>query len=225
MQRALVVEDELATRLVVAGILRAHGLDVTVAADGEEAWELHRKSPFPLVVTDWMMPRTTGVELARKIRSVPSDSYTYVLVVTSLSAREHTLQAFEAGADDMLSKPVDAEQIGARLGVARRFLEAHARKAEEAYRSSLEAMQSELGHEHAALGQNLSALVRLYRGQGALARARAFLRREIDVTLAAHGPDHPRLGELRAQLAAMKDPTPVAEPTSADAAASLTSAR
>lgn len=213
MQRALVVDDELATRVMVAGILRAQGLAVTMAADGEEAWQLHEKDPFPLVVTDWMMPKVSGVELAAKIRARGGDAYTYILVVTSLSAREHTLQAFEAGADDMLSKPVDAEQIAARLGVAKRFLEAHARKAEEAYRSSLDALQSELGHEHAALGQSLAALVNLYRGQGAMARARAFLRREIDVTVRAHGEAHPRVAELREQLAALKDPPDASAPS------------
>lgn len=203
--RALVVDDELATRTLLIGLARANGLEVTSAADGDEAWELHRADPFPLVMTDWMMPRMSGLELTDRIRaSQRSDTYTYVLVVTTLSAREDTLKAFQAGADDMLSKPVDAAQISARVAVARRFLAAHARRAEEAYLSSLDAMQSELGHEHAALSTNLAALSKLYRGQGAVARARAFLRREIDVLLASEGESHPRLAQLREELTALK---------------------
>ncbi len=203
--RALVVDDDLATRALVAGLVRNQGFTVTTAADGEEAWALFEKEPFPLVVTDWMMPRLTGVELAAKIRgALQPSAYSYVLVVTTLSAREHTLTAFEAGADDMLSKPVDAAQIAARMGVAQRFLDAHAKRAEEAFASSLQALQTELGHDHVALAQNLASLSMLYRGRGAWARARAFVRREIDVVVQAHGEDHPRVAQLRAELASLQ---------------------
>lgn len=205
--RALVVDDELATRLLVAGLVRANGLVVTAASDGAEAWALHQADPFPLVVTDWMMPNKTGIELVEHIRAGQApDAYTYVLVVTTLSTREHTLRAFEAGADDMLSKPVDADQIAARLGVAQRFLGAHTRRAEEAFTTSLEAMQIELGHEHVALATNLAALSKVYRGRGALARARAFVRREIDLVITTHGAEHPRVAHLRAELATLADP-------------------
>ncbi|MBX7190726.1 MAG: response regulator [Sandaracinaceae bacterium] len=203
--RALVVDDELATRILLTGLARANGLEVVAAADGDEAWELYKARPFPMVMTDWMMPKMSGIELTQKIRAAQTaDAYTYILVITTLSAREHTLRAFEAGADDMLCKPVDAEQIAARLAVGRRFLGAHARRAEEAYLSSLETMQAELGHEHSSLAGNLSALSKLYRGQGAIARARAFLRREIDVLIASEGERHPRVDALRAELASMK---------------------
>jgi len=205
--RALVVDDELATRALLSGLLRAAGLEVTVASDGDEAWQLHEAKPFPLVVTDWMMPKMTGIELVERIRgSQLPETYTYILVVSTLSASELTLRAFQAGADDMLSKPVDAPQIGARLAVAQRFLGAHARSQEAAFSASLVAMQSELGHEHVALTTNLSALAQLYRGRGALARARAFIRREIEVRIHAHGPDDPRVAELRAELASLQDP-------------------
>lgn len=203
--RALVVDDELATRILLSGLARANGLEVVSASDGDEAWKLHEADPFPLVMTDWMMPRMSGIELTQRIRAAQRpDTYTYVLVITTLSAREHTLRAFEAGADDMLCKPADAEQIAARIAVARRFLAAHALRAEEAYRTSLEAMQAELGHEHAALAGNLSALSKLYRGQGAAARARAFLRREIDLLVSTSGEADPRVATLRRELAELR---------------------
>ncbi|MBN8610595.1 MAG: response regulator [Deltaproteobacteria bacterium] len=202
--RALVVDDELSTRILLQGLARANGLEVVCASDGDEAWELHRRSPFPLVLTDWMMPTMSGIELTQRIRAGSSaELYTYVLVVTTLSAREHTLRAFEAGADDMLCKPVDADQLAARIGVARRFLTAHGRRAEEAYSASLETLQTELGHQHTSLTDNLSALVRLYRGRGAVARARAFLRREIDLVVATAGEGDSRVAALRAELASM----------------------
>lgn len=202
--RALVVDDELSSRILLQGLARANGLEVVCASDGDEAWELHRRSPFPLLLTDWMMPTMSGIELTQRIRAAASpELYTYVLVVTTLSAREHTLRAFEAGADDMLCKPVDADQLAARIGVARRFLAAHGRRAEEAYASSLETMQTELGHQHVALTDSLSALVKLYRGRGAVARARAFLRREIDLVVATAGEGDSRVAALRAELASM----------------------
>jgi DNA-binding response OmpR family regulator len=202
--RALVVDDELATRILLQGLARANGLEVVCASDGDEAWELHRERPFPLVLTDWMMPRMSGIELTQRIRAGSSpELYTYVLVITTLSAREHTLRSFEAGADDMLCKPVDAEQVAARIGVARRFLAAHGRRAEEAYLGSLETLQTELGHQHAALGDSLATLAKLYRGRGAVARARAFVRREIDLVVATSGEADPRVAALRAELASM----------------------
>ena len=202
--RALVVDDELATRTLLVGLARAQGLEVTAASDGEEAWKLFEGRPFPLVLTDWIMPKVNGLELTRQIRATSAaQEYTYVLVITTLSAREHTLTAFEAGADDMLVKPPDAAQIAARIGVARRFLDAHARRAEQAYLGSLEQLQTELGHEHVALTGNLAALASHYRGRGAHARARAFLRREIDVLAAAEGERDPRVLALREELRAL----------------------
>ena len=204
-ETVLVVDDDEGVRYTLTGILEDDGLRVVGAADGEEALRELAKTPVDLVVSDVRMPKMSGIELTQKIRAAQTaDAYTYILVITTLSAREHTLRAFEAGADDMLCKPVDAEQIAARLAVGRRFLGAHARRAEEAYLSSLETMQAELGHEHSSLAGNLSALSKLYRGQGAIARARAFLRREIDVLIASEGERHPRVDALRAELASMK---------------------
>ncbi len=201
--RALVVDDELATRTLVAGLLKGHGLTVSTAVDGADAWEQYSREPFPIVVTDWMMPDVDGIELVRRIRATPRDAYTYVLVVTTLSKREHTFRAFETGADDMLSKPVDDAQIAARMQVAQQFLRAHAESAETAFLRSLELLQGEVGADHLSVTPNLSALAKLYRGRGALARARAFMRREIDVIVSAHGPDDPRVAALREELRAL----------------------
>lgn len=202
--RALVVDDERATRTLVAGVLKGHGLEISTAVDGADAWAQHLADPFPIVVTDWMMPNVDGIELVRRIRAEkPRDGYTYILVVTTLSEREHTHRAFETGADDMVCKPVDAAQIGARITVAKQFLAAHAKGAEEAFLRSLELLQGEIGPDHLSVTPNLAALAKLYRGRGALARARAFMRREIDVITAVHGAQDPRVAALREELRAL----------------------
>ncbi|MFO0682502.1 MAG: response regulator [Sandaracinus sp.] len=202
--RALVVDDELATRTLVAGVVRGLGLEVSVAVDGADAWAQHLADPFPIVVTDWMMPNVDGIELVRRIRGEkPRTGYTYILVVTTLSKREHTYRAFETGADDMVCKPVDAAQIGARITVAKQFLAAHETGAEEAYLHSLELLQGEIGADHLSVTPSLAALAKLYRGRGAVARARAFMRREIDVITSVHGPDDPRVAALREELRAL----------------------
>lgn len=120
--RILVAEDDRVMRLVLETRLRKMGHTVVVAEDGESAWEIYRDTSPNLVITDWMMPRLTGPELCMRIRNNQSGHYTFVILLTALAERFNYVEGMKAGADDFLTKPVDMEELNARLRVAERIL-------------------------------------------------------------------------------------------------------
>jgi diguanylate cyclase (GGDEF)-like protein len=88
-----------------------------------------------VVITDWVMPGTDGLQLCRLIRGQHAEAYTYVILATSLGERNHVLEAMEAGADDYLTKPLDPYDLEARLVAAKRVTSLHAELAR--YRTEL----------------------------------------------------------------------------------------
>lgn len=122
MLRILAVEDEAISRRVLSATLERLGHQVTLASDGREAWQAFLTHQMDVVITDWMMPELDGLELIRRIREAPRERYTYVVLLTALEGRQRYLDGMNAGADDLLSKPLDPEELHARLRVAERIL-------------------------------------------------------------------------------------------------------
>ncbi|HTP13711.1 MAG TPA: response regulator, partial [Bacteroidota bacterium] len=102
--------------------LQAMGHTVTMAMDGEEAWDLYRTGRPQIVITDWMMPKIDGLEFTRMVRAHRDEFYAYVIFLTVLHGKGSFLEAMEAGADDYITKPFDLQQLKARLRVAERIL-------------------------------------------------------------------------------------------------------
>lgn len=120
--KVLAAEDDPVTRRILVAVLEQLGHAVIQAVDGQVAWEQFQLEPVDAVITDWMMPRMDGIELTRRIRAEPRERYTYVLMLTALNGRDRYLDGMKAGADDFLPKPVDREELHARLRVADRIL-------------------------------------------------------------------------------------------------------
>lgn len=121
--RVLIAEDDAVSRLILRKALEELGFAVVAARDGAEAWKLFQQEPFPIVISDWMMPEMDGLELCRRIRAHQSRGYTYFILLTARDSKEDRLHAIEVGADDFLSKPLDRAELAARLSVARRILD------------------------------------------------------------------------------------------------------
>src|SRR4051794_17633487 len=83
--KVLIADDEPISRRLLQSFLEKWGYRVAVAADGAEAWELFQREPFPLVVSDWMMPGVDGLELIRRIRSFPRPGYVFTILLTARS--------------------------------------------------------------------------------------------------------------------------------------------
>jgi diguanylate cyclase (GGDEF)-like protein len=123
--RVLVADDDEASRFVVGAMVARLGHHVELAAGGEEAWAEYQRSGADVLLTDWMMPGLDGPELCRRIRQRPEGLYTYVIMLSALSEREHVLEAMRAGADDHLAKPLHPLDLEARLVAATRVTALH----------------------------------------------------------------------------------------------------
>ncbi len=118
----LIVEDDPVAALLLERIFQNQGVRVNVAENAEVAIKLHRSHPYRLIISDWMLPGQSGVDLCRDIRQLGGE-YVYFMVCTSRIQRQDRLQAFESGVDDFISKPVDREELLARVKVASRLIQ------------------------------------------------------------------------------------------------------
>ncbi len=120
--KILVAEDDAVSRLILEKTVQGWGHSAIACDSGTAAWTLYRTGEFRLVISDWMMPEMDGPELCRKIRSLQRTDYTYVILLTAKTGKENFLEGMEAGADDYLTKPFDADELKVRLSVAERIL-------------------------------------------------------------------------------------------------------
>ena len=120
----LAADDEPTSLLLVETALRNLGHLCLSATDGDEAWETFQTRRPDVVITDWLMPGLTGLELCRKIRAHPA-RYTYVIMVTGQSSHDQMFEGMSAGADDYLVKPLNADDLELRLIAAARVTSLH----------------------------------------------------------------------------------------------------
>jgi two-component system cell cycle response regulator len=122
--RALVADDDTASRILLQKVLGKWGYDVVMASGGEEAWKILTGDNAPdLAVLDWMMPELDGVEVCRRIRALDLSSPPYLILLTSRGDKQDIATGLEAGAADYVQKPFDHDELRARLLVGRRFAE------------------------------------------------------------------------------------------------------
>ncbi len=135
--KILIAEDESGFALILRRTLEKNGHVVTVTTDGAEAWAALEREEFPLVISDWMMPKMSGPALCRRIRARVDASYTYVILLTSRHERQDRMEGLYSGADDFIKKPLERGELLARLAVAQRILVMQ----EDLQRRSMETVQ------------------------------------------------------------------------------------
>jgi putative two-component system response regulator len=114
-ERILIVDDELAARTALAVLLRREGYEVFEASDGASALAACASFRPDLVLLDILMPGMSGFEVCRRIKATPETRLTPVVLITGLSATEDRIQGINSGADDLLSKPIDINELMARV--------------------------------------------------------------------------------------------------------------
>jgi two-component system cell cycle response regulator len=119
----LVVDDSPVYRKLVEQVLAGEPFALLFARNGAEALDLYQKHSPCMVITDWMMPDFSGLELCERIRADNSRPYTYLILMTSNTEKGSVVKGLQAGADDYLTKPFDPGEMLARIGVGRRIID------------------------------------------------------------------------------------------------------
>ena len=146
--RILIAEDDRISRTVLVRSLERLGYECECAQDGVQALEMHDTGDFQMIISDWMMPAMDGLELCRQVRRRGEDAgagYTYFVLLTAQETKESFVAGMEAGADDYLTKPLDRDQMRARLIAADRIMSLHQKLANQA--SELEQLNQQLFDE------------------------------------------------------------------------------
>jgi diguanylate cyclase (GGDEF)-like protein len=123
--KILIADDDDASRRIIQLVPRVLGHECHVVTDGTEAWDAFRTLRPDVVISDWMMPGLSGVELCQNIRAHSPRSYTYFIMVTSSGDLEQILEGMNAGADDYLVKPLNPDDLRLRLVAAERVTALH----------------------------------------------------------------------------------------------------
>ena len=123
--KLLIADDSPVCCKLVESALSAQNFETFFATSGQEAIEIFTQHRPDLVITDWMMPDLTGVELCKRVREDFKESYAYIILLTSMNDKRELSAGLAAGADDYLTKPFEPEELRARLGVGCRVIEFH----------------------------------------------------------------------------------------------------
>ena len=120
--KVLVVDDQTTARDAAAHALTHAGYEVHTAADGYEALDVLATCDCQLVVSDWKMPRMSGIDLCRAIRGGDFRGYVYFVMLTSNGRTQHAVEALSAGADDYVVKPFNSAELILRVNTGRRII-------------------------------------------------------------------------------------------------------
>ncbi|WP_292019457.1 fused response regulator/phosphatase [Maritimibacter sp. UBA3975] len=146
IRHVLVVDDSRAQRRVLVSTLTRYGFEVIEAETGQEALEILHATDIDLIISDWMMPGMDGLSLCQKFREMPRDRYGYFILLTSKSDKGAVAQGLDIGADDFLNKPVNPEEMRARIAAGDRILR----------------MERELNEKNRLVSATLSEISQLY---------------------------------------------------------------
>ncbi len=120
----LVADDDVATRDLIAGTLRASGYEVETAVDGQQAVERVAKGGIDVVLLDAVMPRLSGFDACRTIRGLGADFVSVALVFTKTDAKSR-IEALKIGADGYVCKPFEQTELLVCVSSALRMKRAH----------------------------------------------------------------------------------------------------
>ncbi len=146
MKLVLVVDDSRLQRRILSKSLDKWGFEVVEAESGEDAIVFCQQRQPDLILSDWMMPGMSGLEFCQKFRALSGDHYAYFILLTSKSEKEEVARGLDSGADDFLTKPVDKNELRARIKAGERILH----------------MQRELTETNRLITDTLDELQRVY---------------------------------------------------------------
>ncbi len=143
----LLVDDDRIHSRILEARLKGQGYQVLIANSGESALEQARLSPPTLILCDWLMDGLDGLDVCRAIKQDPALEATHFILLTSRSRVEDRVIGLDCGADDFLSKPVDPDELLARVRSGIRLHQANER---------LKLLADKLRHQKERMDQELA---------------------------------------------------------------------
>ena len=145
--KILVVEDEKDTRYLLTKLLTVNNFEVLTAENGKEALDVLEKDTPAVIVADWMMPVMDGLKLCKKLKSDDNFKLIYFIILTARASLGDRITGLDVGADDFLVKPVENQELLARIrtGIRINNLQLELKNIEQ--NKALLAMACTLGHK------------------------------------------------------------------------------
>lgn len=174
--RVLIVDDERSMRSLLRALLEHIGHDCLEAENGQIGLELALKHHPHMIIADWTMPEMDGIEMTRRLRETEIGRSVYIMILTVADQEDKLIQAFAAGADDFLAKPLKPKVLAARLRAGQRVINL-VREIEQD-----QASLKRIAAEFASLNQHLQESRRIDPLTGLVGRlpATEWLRKVID---------------------------------------------
>lgn len=113
--KLLIIEDEQRVAALIKKGLEEHDYKVSLAFDGKAGQTLALTEKFDLIITDIILPKLSGIELCKQIRS--ANPHVPIIMLTASGTTDDKVEGFDAGADDYLVKPFDFRELHARIKV------------------------------------------------------------------------------------------------------------
>ena len=121
----LVVEDDIAIREMLRFVLDQNGFEIIEAEDAENAQGLIQSSCPSLILLDWMLPGTSGVEFARNLKKRKGTRDIPIIMITARGEETDKVKGLESGADDYITKPFSTRELVARIQAVLRRMAPH----------------------------------------------------------------------------------------------------
>ena len=122
IKTAMVVDDSALQRRILMATLSRWGFDVQEAASAEEALAVCEQNLPDLIISDWIMPGMSGLQFCEAFRKLSKGSYGYFILLTAKSDKSEVVKGLDSGADDFVSKPVNVDELRARIMAGERIL-------------------------------------------------------------------------------------------------------
>ena len=118
--KLLLVEDDPSLSELLEYRFQNEGYDVRLTADGDEALDLAREDVPDLIILDWMIEGTSGLEVCRQLRRDKATAHVPIIMLTAREAEDDRVRGLETGADDYLTKPFSPRELLARVAAVMR---------------------------------------------------------------------------------------------------------
>lgn len=200
-RKILIVEDEEHTRYLLERLLTINNFEVQTAENGIDALNTMTNFKPEIILADWNMPEMDGAELCSRIKSNPDLKHIYFIMITAKTSTQEKVVGLDTGADDYITKPVENEELLARIRSGLRIYDLQQELRQFEHEKALLEMAATLGHQmNNPLSAVNMALISLKRN----IQNRNFDEIEDDLKLIQQSIQ--RMQEITQKLTMLKDP-------------------